>query len=109
MKNEKSIGKTIAALLLFIVIMMPTCVHFFHIFEGHDHVVCTEQATHIHESNVECEICSFHFTSINYDIAKYPDLELPEITVRITANFESLHLLSLKTTNTRLRAPPIYS
>jgi len=109
MDYKKQIGKNIVALLLFVALMLPTTVQFFHMFEGHEHITCTEKRTHLHKSTTKCEICSFHFASFNYDLAKYPDLLLPIIPVKIETNFASLQFHSFKITNTQLRAPPIFS
>ena len=109
MDYKKQIGKNIAALLLFAVLMLPTASQFIHMFEGHEHIACTEKTTHIHKSVVKCEICSFHFTPFNYDIAEYPELLSPKIPVKIEADFASLQFHSFKITNTQLRAPPIFS
>lgn len=109
MDHKKQIGKNLVALLLFTALMLPTAIQFFHLFEGHEHVACTEKSTHIHESTTKCELCSFHIASFNYDIAKYPELQLPKIPVKLDANFASLQFHSFKVTNTQLRAPPIFS
>ncbi|WP_146743714.1 hypothetical protein [Aequorivita sp. CIP111184] len=109
MDYKKQLGKNIAALLLFVALMLPTAVQFVHMFEGHEHIACTEQTTHIHKSEVKCEICHFHLASFNYDIDQYPELLLPSIPVKIEANFASLQFHSFKITNTQLRAPPTLS
>ena len=109
MDYRKQIGKNIVALLLFAALMLPTAVQFFHTFEGHEHIACTETTTHIHKSITKCEICSFHLASFNYDLAKYPDLLVPKIPVEIDVNLSSLQFHSFQITNTQLRAPPIFS
>jgi len=109
MDNKKQIGKNIVTLLLFAALMIPTAVQFFHIFEGHEHIACAEKGIHVHKSNTECEICSFHLASFDYDIAKYPDLLIPKIHVKVDENLKPLKLHFFKITNTQLRAPPIFS
>ena len=109
MDYNKQIGKNITALLLFVALMLPSAIQFIHMFEGHEHIACTEQTTHIHKSVVKCDICSFHLASFNYGIVEYPELLLPKIPVNIKANFASLQYHSFKITNTQLRAPPIFS
>ena len=109
MDSRKQIGKNIVALLLFVALMLPTAVQFFHVFEGHEHNTCSEKTTHIHKSITKCDICDYHLASFNYDIAKYPDLLLPKIPVKIEADFTSLQFHSFQITNTQLRAPPIFS
>ena len=109
MNLRKQFGKSIAALLLFVALMLPTAIQFFHLLEGHEHVACNNFSTHIHKSIEKCETCTFHLSSLNYDIAEYPDLLAPTIPVKINQDFSSLLLHSFKITNTQLRAPPIFS
>jgi hypothetical protein len=109
MGSEKQLGKSIAALLLFVALMLPSAIQFIHMSEGHEYIACTEQTTHLHKSVVKCEICSFHLASFIYDIAELPNLVQPKIPVNIEANFASLQYHSFKITNTQLRAPPIFS
>jgi len=109
MDNNKQIGKNIVTLLLFVALMLPSAVQFFHIFDGHEHIACTEKGIHVHKSDTDCELCSFHLASFNYDIAEYPDLFLPKTPVKVDVNLEPLQLHSFKITNTQLRAPPIFS
>lgn len=109
MNYKKQIGKNIIAVLLFIALAIPSAIQFFHMFEGHEHITCTEKVTHIHKSVTKCELCSFYIASLVYDIAKYPDLLLPKIFVKVKIDFTSLQFHSFKTTNTQLRAPPIFS
>ena len=109
MDSKKQLGKNIAALLLFAALMLPTAVQCFHMFEGHKHITCTENTTHIHKSVTECDTCDFHLASFNYDIAKYPDLLIPKIPLKVDTNFTSTQPHSFKITNTQLRAPPFLS
>lgn len=110
MNHKNKIGKNILVVLLFVVFMLPTAIQFFHLFdEAHEHITCTEKKDHLHQSTTNCDICSFHFTAFNYDLAPYPNFILPTIPVKEEASFASLQYHSFKITNTRLRAPPINS
>ena len=109
MDNKKQVGKKIAALLLFVALMLPTAIPFIHMLDGHEHIACSDYTTHVHKNVVKCEICSFNLATFNYDLNEYRDLFRPKIPVKIEANFASLQYHSLKITNTQLRAPPIFS
>ncbi len=109
MEDKKQFGKNLVALLLFVALMVPTAVQFFHMFEAHEHTACSENATHVHQSATKCDVCDFHLASFNYDIAKYPDLELPKISEEVNLNFASLNFQPFKISNAQLRAPPIFS
>ena len=109
MDYKKQIGKNITALLLFVALMLPSAIQFIHMFEGHDHVACTEQTTHLHETVVKCDVYNIHLASFNYDIVEYPNLSLPKIYVEKKVNFAFLQYHSFIINNTQLRAPPIFS
>lgn len=106
---SEQVGKKIVALLLFAALMLPSAIQFGHILDGHEHVVCAEQTAHIHKSVIKCEINSFHLASFKYDIAKYPDLVLPAIPVKLEVDINPLQFHSFKITNNPLRAPPVFS
>ncbi|MGY8886655.1 MAG: hypothetical protein ACKVGT_07535 [Flavobacteriales bacterium] len=109
MYTRTQFGKNVSTLLLFAALMLPTAVQFFHLFEGHEHITCSEKTTHIHKSNTSCDVCDFQVASFSYDIAKYPDVIAPKIPVGVDLNGTSLQFHSFIITNTQLRAPPIFS
>jgi len=89
--------------------MLPTATQFFHMFEDHVHVTCTEQKTHVHSSKLECEICTFTLSTFSYSVASF--FEIKNQTVQKEYNFKDASILvsSYKFANKQLRAPPIYS
>lgn len=109
MYYKKQIGKNVITLLFLAVLMLPTAIQFFDMFEDHEHITCTEKTTHIHKSIEKCDVCDFHLVSFNYDIAKYPDLLLSKVPLKVDENFASSQFHSFNITNTQLRAPPVLS
>ena len=107
LKNQ--FGKNTAALLLLLALILPTAIQFSHFIEGHESDICYDHSNHIHQTKKNCEVCDFHLTSINYDITKYPDLLLTQISVRLTSDFTPLQYHYPTLTNKQLRAPPITS
>lgn len=107
LKNQ--LGKNIAAVVLLVALILPTAIQFSHMVEGHEGVTCNDQSTHIHKSEKTCEVCAFHLTSIRYDIAKYPDLLLTQISVKVSINYTPLQLYFSTLTNNQLRGPPVFS
>ena len=107
LKNQ--LGKTLASVLLLLALILPTAIQFSHMIEGHESDTCNELSTHIHKSEKNCDVCDFHFTSISYDIAKYPDLLLPQISVKLSSDFTSLQFYYPTLTSKQLRAPPVNS
>ncbi|MDB4180900.1 hypothetical protein N9611_01455 [Flavobacteriaceae bacterium] len=102
-------GKIFAALLLLLAIMLPTAIQVSHMIEGHEDVACNDHSTHFHKSEKTCEICVFHISLISYDIAKYPDLILAQISVKVNTTYTSLQLYFSTLTNNQLRGPPVFS
>lgn len=109
MNYKKQLGTYIGSLMLLVALMLPTAIQFFHSFEEHEQIDCTEQEAHVHKTITKCEVCSFHLASFDYEIATYPDLSLPEIHELINADYTSAQLDSFNTTSTQLRAPPVLS
>ena len=107
LKNQ--IGKNVVAVLLLLAILLPSAIQFSHMIEGHEGVGCNDQSTHIHKTEKTCEICAFQLTSLSYDIIKYPDLLLTQISVVVNTIFTPLQFHSSILTNKRLRAPPVFS
>jgi len=106
---KNPLGKNIAAVLLLLALVFPTAIQISHMVEGHDDVACNDHSTHFHKTEKTCEICVFHISSISYDIAKYPDLLLTQISVKVSTNYTPLQLYFSYLTNKQLRGPPVFS
>ncbi|QHI35561.1 hypothetical protein IMCC3317_09070 [Kordia antarctica] len=52
----------IAILSLAMLLLLPTATKFLHLFANHEHKVCTDNSTHIHEQIIDCEYLSYHLT-----------------------------------------------
>ena len=109
MDTKNQFGKNIIASLLLMFLLLPTVFQFVSVFEDHEHVVCSEQQVHVHKSIVDCEICSFHFTPLNYNLAQHKSFEVLLISETTQENFTSLLFHSFKITNIQLRGPPALS
>tara|TARA_B110000967_G_C18726406_1_gene480340 strand:+ start:606 stop:935 length:330 start_codon:yes stop_codon:yes gene_type:complete len=103
------LGKIFAAVLLLLALLFPTAIQVSHMVEGHEDVACNDHSTHFHKSEKTCEICVFHISLISYDIAKYPDLILAQISVKVSTNYTPTQLYFSTLTNNQLRGPPIFS
>lgn len=50
----------VLALLLVVAVTVPSVIKLAHVFEEHEHQICTgEKQTHIHEIDIECEFYKF--------------------------------------------------
>ena len=107
--SKKQFVKNIIASFLLMSLLFPTAFKFVSIFDKHEHILCSEQQVHVHESNVKCEICSFHFTSSNYNLVQQNELEGLTISEKkLERNGSFLHH-SFTITNIQLRGPPVLS
>ena len=98
--------KYFGAIALVFVLMLPASVQFSHLFEGHEHEICTEQTTHLHEDQTQCELCDFFGTAHDYTIPvapTYTAVLLPNSKKHTTA---TVSFFSSKRTFKQLRAPP---
>tara|TARA_B100000780_G_C21077281_1_gene433741 strand:+ start:219 stop:548 length:330 start_codon:yes stop_codon:yes gene_type:complete len=107
--SKRQVVKNIIASLLLILLLLPTALQFVSIFKKHEHTLCSEQQVHVHESTVKCEICSFHFTSSNYNLVQQNELEGLSISEKKPERNGSLLHHSFAITNIQLRGPPVLS
>ena len=107
--SKKQFVNNIIASFLLMFLLLPIAFQFVTIFEKHEHIVCSEQQVHVHKSIVECEICSFHFTPLNYNLVHHNELEILLIPGTTQERAYSLLFHSFKITNTQLRGPPALS
>lgn len=98
------------ALLLLTIIAIPAFIQFSHqLEEEHEFIVCHEQEDHIHEVNIHCDLCTYHFTNYFYEFPSYPELDVPPI-ISETILEQVTHLCYyFPLTNKQLRAPPSFS
>ncbi|WP_157547185.1 hypothetical protein [Kordia zhangzhouensis] len=98
------------ACLLLLTLATPSFIQFSHqLIEEHETRTCHEQKEHIHENNVHCDLCTYHFSNYYFEFTSLPNLLVaPIISNPAEGTIKSLcHYLPL--TNKRLRAPPYNS
>jgi hypothetical protein len=105
---KNKIFKIFSAAIFAFALLLPTAVKFAHTFEGHEHNTCTDFSTHLHEKQLDCSICDFHFSIFNF-----APQELPEfIVIDGFQKTEAIYILpefKLNTTHYFLRGPPLFS
>jgi hypothetical protein len=58
--------KTFSAILIF-ALLLPFAVKLQHIFEDHEHSVCSSKIeSHIHQLNDDCDFLNYNINSFNY-------------------------------------------
>ena len=89
--------------------MMPSLVQAGHnIFEEHEHISCNEVKTHLHEADVDCSLCDFHFSSFDYEPELTVEL-LPNITILTSEDHYSSSAFNTLQHTYFLRGPPVIS
>ena len=78
---------------------------FEHLFEDHEHVTCTDNTTHLHESTLHCSIDAFSFSSFNmsFDTPLFSDEIIPY--PKRNYNYQRHHFI-LDKRFIKLRGPP---
>ena len=107
--SEKQFVKNIIASLLLMFLLLPNAFQFVSIFDIHQHIVCSEQQVHVHKPIVECEICSFNFNPLNYNLVQQNELERLSISEKTQERGGSFLPHSFTITNIQLRGPPVLS
>lgn len=109
MNHKKRLGTKISALMLIVALMLPTVVKLLHVCEDHAHITRNDQSTQIHKTVTKCDTCSFHLASFSSDRTDFSELIAPSIHAKLKVNFASQQYCFFINTNTRLRAPPVFS
>ena len=110
MKIVTKIKEISLASLLLITLMLPSFIQFSHqLVEKHEYKLCHEQEEHIHEVNVHCDLCSYHFTSFTFEFTSYPELTAPQIISKTTLGSTTPLCYYVPLRNKLLRGPPVLS
>ena len=109
MFKKKQIGKSLATLGLLLTMMLPTFVQFVHAFGAHEHFVCTDRDSHVHQTPVKCEICTIQLTPFDFDLTDYDGLVPAEFIVQQAELAVSTHVESFNLNYNLLRGPPFTS
>jgi len=101
--------KLISALGLFIALMLPTAIQFVHVFGVHEHFVCTDQDSHVHQTPVKCEICTVQVVPFDSNLSQYSDILPPDYEILPTESLPALQFEMIFFNSNPLRGPPAYS
>lgn len=105
---ETHIYQRIAAIVFLALLLFPIGLKASHVFNNHEHLICHDIESHLHQSQLECSICDFHFSNFNFTPASFftiftkTDLDNPVISVKneLSRNASS-HFF--------LRGPPLFA
>lgn len=76
-----------------------------HILDGHSHLGCTQNTTHLHELDHGCDLLAFHLSAASLLLVEPCPLQAPRVLS--TENFWSITLFTHQKPNAQSsRAPP---
>ena len=110
MKRVKQLKKHIISkcivILLSIVLVIPLIVKLNHVFENHEHEVCTNsQTTHLHKLDLDCEFYKFKLQTQTYENEYVYRLHTnSDIQKPVVVPFSNCHPTII--TSFHLRGPP---
>jgi hypothetical protein len=94
--------------LLIGTLLFPSAVQVVHDLEGHEHTVCSDFSTHVHENKTDCDLCHFHSSPFEYQF----DTSSGVIKISTERQIECFYtFISSKysSPNNPLRGPPVLS
>ena len=97
------------ALILLVVLFVPTILALEHSFEDHKHIVCLDDSVHIHEDIVECHIGEYQFTPYSFQLNIFREYLETKIAKQPVYNNNYVVYTSYTSNLNPLRGPPIYS
>jgi hypothetical protein len=110
MKIVFNIKEIFITSLLIITLALPSFIQFSHqLSESHDFSLCEEQKAHIHENNVHCDACVYHFSNFIYKVIGVTELIAPPIFSKNTLGSTTPLCNYAPLTNKLLRGPPSFS
>ena len=71
MKRGAKIIHRISAMMLLILLMLPLFTEAVHAFNDHEHPICTDVTTHLHEQETDCSICDFQHIPWTYSLTEF--------------------------------------
>jgi len=107
-RSEHNIFKFFAVLIV-LVLLVPSFVKIGHVFENHKHEVCLNKATtHFHTLDLECEFYKFKVSSeFTFNTISIESIELTLIQPLITSQYSFIS--KYQRLHFSLRGPPRYS
>jgi len=105
---KTKVTQILVATIFSLALLLPTAVQFAHTFEGHEHKACTDISTHLHEKQLNCSICDFHFSIFAFTPQEVLDFPLFHRFQHIEI-FYFTSTFNLDPAPYFLRGPPLFS
>lgn len=106
MRNQKfHIGQSALAIIFTFLIFFPIGIQASHALNNHQHEICTEYESHLHQTQLDCNICDFHFSTFNFKPASLP-VVIVEVQIEKKLDFSSNFTPKNFSIHFYLRGPP---
>lgn len=102
---QSHIGQRFTAIIFSLLILFPIGIQAAHGFEFHEHENCLDFSNHMHQEQLDCTICDFHFSTFQFSSEPLP-IPFKELVFHKSESFILLHEANLTLTHYFLRAPP---
>jgi len=109
MYKRNKIGIILLSFLLNAIILFPIFIQFLHASEEHEHLICYDDSTHLHEIKSNCDICDFTISPFALKLINNTNSELVESYYKAVNNHYNFLYSSYVNTTKKLRGPPTYS
>ena len=87
--------------------MLPASIQLVHVFEQHEHTICTSKVeNHIHENDFECELC--HLQAKTFAILTTEIFSLSENKINFKKATNYQFLFKYQQLSYSLRGPPFF-
>ncbi|MCP4884659.1 MAG: hypothetical protein GY908_12805 [Flavobacteriales bacterium] len=106
MNRNKHTLKFLSALGLFIALMLPMIIEFVHVFDTHEHIVCTDQDLHVDQTQTKCDICTTQVPPIDFSVSDDSEILQTKIIILKDDGIPSLKYGSVIFNSNPLRGPP---
>ena len=62
--NKQKRNYRFTGLILGLLLVLPSLIQLGHLLEGHQHLGCNQNSTHLHELDHKCDVLAFHFSAL---------------------------------------------
>lgn len=97
------------ALLSILILLLPTVVLTIHLFENHEHTVCTSTSEHhFHAQELDCSLAHYHLNTFTYQTAESFSV-VPQHFYKLDYETQPQLISFVYTDKKSSRAPPYFT